>query len=285
MAAAGAGLTSVVLCPVVSRNRSSRIFSITAEVAGLRRLFVNVFFVGPPGGPWVLIDAGTPGSAAAIQRAAQERFGNAAPEAILLTHGHFDHAGSVRELAAYWGAPVYAHRAEFPFLTGCEKYPWPDAASGGGWMALLSPLFPRAPFDLRGHLQPLPATNIVPILQGWRWIHTPGHTPGHVAFFRDEDRVLIAGDAISLTKAESAEAVITQRVELHGPPAYFTPDWDAARDSVMRLSELRPAVIAAGHGLPVAGDSATEELAELALRFDELARPHRGRTVRPAVSH
>ena len=44
-----------------------------------------------------------------------------------------------------------------------------------------------------------------------------------------------------------------QKLEMHGPPRYFTPDWDAAEQSVRRLSELNPATIVSGHGQPAAG--------------------------------
>jgi glyoxylase-like metal-dependent hydrolase (beta-lactamase superfamily II) len=91
---------------------------------------------------------------------------------------------------------------------------------------------------------------------------------------------LIVGDAFCTTKQESFFAVATQRPELHGPPAYFTTDWDAARDSVQRLAALHPAFIAPGHGQPVAGGDTTRSLDELADRFDEVARPEHGRYVR-----
>jgi hypothetical protein len=55
-------------------------------------------------------------------------------------------------------------------------------------------------------------------------------------------------------------AVMTQRPELNGPPACYTSDWDAARDSVRRLAALRPAVMACGHGLPMAGREAADDL-------------------------
>jgi len=110
-------------------------------------------------------------------------------------------------------------------------------------------------------------------------VHTPGHTAGHVSLFRDVDRTLIVGDAFCTTKQESFFAVATQRPELHGPPAYFTTDWDAARDSVRRLAALHSAFIALGHGQPMAGAGTMQPLAELADRFDEVARPEHGHYV------
>jgi glyoxylase-like metal-dependent hydrolase (beta-lactamase superfamily II) len=125
----------------------------------------------------------------------------------------------------------------------------------------------------------LPADGTVPTLPGWRWIHTPGHTAGHVSLFRESDRTLVVGDAFCTTKQESFLAVATQRPELHGPPSYFTTDWDAARDSVQRLAALHPSYIAPGHGQPMAGDTTLEALRDLAARFDEVARPEHGRYV------
>jgi glyoxylase-like metal-dependent hydrolase (beta-lactamase superfamily II) len=134
-------------------------------------------------------------------------------------------------------------------------------------------------------VQPLPADGRVPGLPEWRWIHTPGHTAGHVSFFRDQGRVLIAGDAFVTTKQESFWSVATQKPEFHGPPAYFTSDWDAAKLSVQRLAELQPLVDATGHGPPISGVEASAGLRALAENFDIVARPRRGRYVhQPAVA-
>ena len=73
---------------------------------------------------------------------------------------------------------------------------------------------------------------------GWRWIHTPGHAPGHVSFFRDADRVLIAGDAFVTTKQESLLAALLKPQVVHGPPAYFNTDWSEAEASVRRLGTI-----------------------------------------------
>jgi glyoxylase-like metal-dependent hydrolase (beta-lactamase superfamily II) len=271
-----------------SRSRP-RPRTIAPDLAYLRSGIVNLYLYGQPGtasGSWVLIDAGLPGSASKIIRAAEEWIGPwARPAAIVLTHGHFDHVGAVRTLANRWDVPVYAHRLELPYLTGRSSYPPPDPRVGGGAMAALSPLYPRGPIDLGNRIRELPEDGTVPGMPGWRWIHTPGHTPGHVSLFRDEDRTLIAGDAIVTTKTESASAVLTQRPELHGPPAYYTSDWGAARRSVEALASLEPLRIASGHGPPLQGTRMLAGLHQLAQNFEQLAMPRQGRYLgRPAIA-
>jgi glyoxylase-like metal-dependent hydrolase (beta-lactamase superfamily II) len=264
--------------------------AVTPDLAYLKNVFVNLFFYGEPGHPsgsWVLIDAGLPGASSWILRAAEERFGpGARPASIVLTHGHFDHVGSLRALSERWNIPVFAHRLELPYLTGRSAYPPPDPTVGGGAMSALSRFYPRGPFDFTAWVRPLPDDGSVPNMPGWSWIHTPGHTPGHVALFRESDRTLIAGDAFVTTRQESAMAAITYKPEIHGPPAYFTPDWNAARRSVQRLAELRPRRVVTGHGLPLEGKEMEEGLQRLARDFDRIAVPRRGRYVnQPAVAN
>jgi glyoxylase-like metal-dependent hydrolase (beta-lactamase superfamily II) len=146
-------------------------------------------------------------------------------------------------------------------------------------MARMSALYPRRPIDLGDRVAILPDGGTIPGLPEWRWIHTPGHTAGHVSLFRDADRTLVVGDAFCTTAQESFFAVALQRAELHGPPAYFTTDWDAARDSVRRLAALDPAFVAPAHGQPMAGAATAAALREMAARFDEVARPESGRYV------
>jgi glyoxylase-like metal-dependent hydrolase (beta-lactamase superfamily II) len=250
---------------------------VASGVFGLRNVMVNVYAVAGSSGSWVLVDAGLYFSAKCIRGWTQEKFGTVKPSCIILTHGHFDHVGSVRDLAAEWDVPVYAHPLEMPYITGKSKYAPPEPAVGRGAMAYLSPLYPRGPINISERARPLPEDGSVPGLPGWRWIHTPGHTPGHVSFFRDGDRVLIAGDAFVTTRQESFLSVVMQRVELNGPPRYYTSDWEASKLSVQRLADLQSAVLATGHGLPLSGPDATQALDRLALDFDYWARPNRGR--------
>jgi glyoxylase-like metal-dependent hydrolase (beta-lactamase superfamily II) len=248
--------------------------AIAPGVEGLKIAFVNVFGVTHEDGSWTLIDAAVPFSASRIRNWAEEKFATG-PKAILLTHGHFDHVSAAKELAEGWDVPVYAHRLEFPYLTGKSEYPAPNAGAGGGLMSLLSPLLPRGPVDLGDRLRELPEERApLPGMPGWVLLETPGHTPGHVSFWRENDRTLLPGDAFCTTKPESFfEASVTQHPELHGPPAYFTSDWSEASRSVKRLSELDPLVVAPGHGKPLWGDGVAEALRTLARDFDRIAVP------------
>jgi glyoxylase-like metal-dependent hydrolase (beta-lactamase superfamily II) len=280
-----------VLQKIQSKTESRRAGpeAVITDLGYLRTAIVNLYLFGrrdAPSGSWVLIDAGMPGSAARIIRAAEEWTGSgSAPAAIILTHGHFDHVGALERLLEQWDVPVYAHRLELPYLTGRSSYPPPDPTVGGGAMAALARFYPRGPINLGERVRALPEDGTVPGMPEWRWIHTPGHTPGHVSLFRDADRTLIAGDAFVTTKQESATAVLTQRPELHGPPAYYTQDWASARRSVERLAALEPLQVATGHGPPLRGQEMLANLHELARNFDRLAVPARGRYVRqPAVA-
>jgi len=266
------------------------VLDVTPDVGCLQLSIVNVFFVGQPGGgdrSWVLVDAGLSISTGSIARAAAGRFGpSSRPAAIVLTHGHFDHVGALPELADHWNAPIYAHELEMPYLTGRSSYPPPDPAVGGGAMSFLSRFYPRGPIDLGNRVRVLPADGSVPGMPGWRWIHTPGHTAGHVSLFRDADRTLIAGDAFVTTRQESALAVLlNQRPEVHRPPAYYTPDWLTARRSVETLAWLRPEVAATGHGLPMYGATMRQQLDALLRDWDQVAVPPQGRYVQhPAIT-
>ncbi|HEU4326793.1 MAG TPA: MBL fold metallo-hydrolase [Roseiflexaceae bacterium] len=256
---------------------------IAHDLAYQRLAIVNCLFYGPPDAGdrgWVLIDAGIPASAPLIQNAAAALFGQGArPAAIVLTHGHFDHVGELGELSAHWQAPIYAHPDEHPFLNGQSAYPPPDPTVGGGLMSTLAPLYPRGPIDVSPLLHALPADGSVPHMPGWQWIATPGHSPGHISLWRPADRTLIAGDAVITTRQESAFAVARQSPELHGPPMYYTPDWDSARTSAQRLAALAPELLISGHGPAMQGPAMRTALETLARDFDQIAVPKQGRYV------
>jgi glyoxylase-like metal-dependent hydrolase (beta-lactamase superfamily II) len=247
------------------------------DVAYLRALLVNVAFIGRADAPdrrWLLVDTGVIGTKRTILSGIASRHGkDSRPAAIIQTHGHFDHVGALEDFSREWDVPVYAHPLEFPFLNGQQSYPPPDADANGGIMPKLSPLFPRSPVDVSERLRELPSDGSVPHADGWRWLHTPGHTPGHVSLWRESDRTLIAGDAVITTGQESAYEVAVQKFEMHGPPRYFTPDWASAGASVRKIAALRPELLVTGHGRAAAGHEMLSALDFLAEHFEEIAPP------------
>ena len=247
-------------------------------------LFVNAYLVdvspNDPSHGWFLVDTGLPSlGGKEVQRAAAHRYGDRPPHAIVLTHGHFDHAGSARMLSSAWRATVYAHSLELPYLTGRSDYPPADPTVGGAF-AMMSRTFPCRGTDLGARVQFLPDHGSIPELPGWRAIHTPGHTAGHISLWRDADKTLLAGDALATMNQESWTRSVTMPLELRPPPAALTTDWHAARQSVHRLCMLRPHTIVAGHGLPMVGSEVADAFEVFAANFSP---PRRGRYVRQPV--
>lgn len=241
---------------------------------------VNVVFIGLPNGEWVLVDAGMPKSGKEIIDAAEELFGAKPPQAIMLTHGHFDHVGSIVDLILEWNVPVYAHPMEIPFLNGSQAYPEPDTSVEGGMLAKISSFYPNQPVDIHEALQALPPDGTVPFLTGWQWVHVPGHSPGQVALFRESDRLLISADAIVTVKQDSMYRVLVQKKEVCGPPVYLTTDWDRAYESVRRLVALKPLILVPGHGTAMEGAELHEGLQRLVSQWQEVAVPDHGKWVK-----
>ncbi|MBX0290351.1 MBL fold metallo-hydrolase [Hymenobacter sp. HSC-4F20] len=252
--------------------------------AGVHQLsiqrFVNVYFVETGhAGAWILVDTGLPGSEKAIIEAADKIFyPGTHPEAILLTHGHMDHSGSAQALAEHWKVPVLAHSLEIPFLTAKAVYPPADpTVAGGGSLAFVARFFPPQSFQLSDYVQRLPENDTEPpFLPDWQILHVPGHAPGQIALFRENDRTLIGADAFATANHESVPELLLQLPKISVAGAPFNYNWQQVRESVQKLAALRPAAIGCGHGPVIKGPEAAAGLQKLA---DEFPMPAQGRYV------
>ncbi|MFC2032682.1 MBL fold metallo-hydrolase [Chloroflexota bacterium] len=241
----------------------------------------NVYFVRC-GSAWVLIDTASANCGQLIRKTAESLFGaNTRPASILLTHDHPDHAGSALELARMWDCPVYVHPDELPIaahgnLSTFAKYANPLDR----WVVLpLLRIMPRKRVEamlseasLKDVASAFDPGAAVLGLPDWECIPTPGHTPGHIAFFRRSDRVLIMGDAIVTVDLNSFWGFLLWGLRLNkqrvsGPPWYSTWNWQAAKESVVTLAELEPRVLASGHGVPMTDDGTARELRAFADHF------------------
>jgi glyoxylase-like metal-dependent hydrolase (beta-lactamase superfamily II) len=252
---------------------------VTPDILLLQFTIVNACIVGESR-EWVLVDTGLENSYEYILKSIDKRFGESSrPKAIILTHGHFDHVGSVIKLAEQWNVPVYSHELELPYITGKKDYPEGDPSVDEGFVAKMSSSFPHKSINLGYRAVALPSDGSIPGMPGWKWVHTPGHTEGHISLLRESDKTLIVGDAFTTTKQESFTSVLTQREQVKGPPAYLTTDWGAAKKSVQNIKELSPRLAIPSHGLPMKDDELSNHLDMLTHDFNEIAVPDHGRFV------
>ena len=217
----------------------------------LRLQWSNVYVLGAEN--FIVIDAGIARDKVSLAHILSREFPRQKCAQIWLTHAHPDHAGCAAFLARRFQTTIAAHQNERPFLERGQLY-GADNRLQKLIFAVGALMWPVRPSHIHHALQD---GEILESSAGaWRVIHTPGHTSGHVAFFRASDRVLIAGDAV-LTILPW-----TRRVGLTLPLRIFTRDIKESRASLRKLAALEPRVLLCGHGEPML--DAARQLRDLA---------------------
>lgn len=196
----------------------------------------------------VLVDTGLPGTAAMVARLlARHGLGWDALTAVILTHGHIDHAGAAAEIARLTKAPVYAHADELPYLAGSPPLIRPTGPFG--LMFKRTGLIER-PFEAVTVDNPIPGSEET-VLAPWpgepplRLLPTPGHTPGSLSVILEGGRVL-AGDLL-------ASGILLGGIAFRGhtkqPP--FEEDTRQVLRSLAALLDRGAREFYLGHGGPV----------------------------------
>jgi hydroxyacylglutathione hydrolase len=199
---------------------------------------INVYLMGD-----VLVDAAT-------RRAGRRILGQLKGRPVTahaLTHAHPDHQGASREVCTALGIPFWvgerdADAAEDPRLIK-ERQPhtWLNNVTSRFWTG------PGHPVDRQ-----LREGDTV---AGFTVLDVPGHSAGHVAFWRESDGVLVLGDVLNNMN------IVTGRRGLYEPKSVFTPDPERNRESIRRVAALGPELVCFGHGPPLRDPAALAEFA------------------------
>jgi hydroxyacylglutathione hydrolase len=189
---------------------------------------INVYVVGD-----VLIDAATRQAERRILRQIEGR----TLSAHALTHAHPDHQGSSHAICERLNIPLWCGQGDVPAMEtpGAIKNP-----KAPGWLNALQERMWTGP--------PHPVSRVLhegDEVAGFTVLETPGHSAGHVSYWRESDRVLIVGDVLGNMN------FITGIPGLNTPPDVFTPDVARNHESARRLAALEPALACFGHGAPL----------------------------------
>ena len=178
----------------------------------------------------VLIDAGTELARRRIEPQLADREGRA----HALTHAHPDHYGSSHAVCEALDIPLWCGERDAHVVQGAR----PEPAAGRVPKLLAKMPLPK-PHAVARRLTEGDEVGDVTVLD------TPGHSPGHVSYWRESDRTLICGDVFFNM------SIVTLRPGLREPPRFLTHDPELNRASARRLGELRPALVLFGHGPPL----------------------------------
>jgi hydroxyacylglutathione hydrolase len=195
------------------------------QLRGVPPNAINVYLVED-----VLIDAGSRHAGGRILRQLKGH----TVTAHALTHAHPDHTGSSDEVCGKLGLEYWVGAKDVPYAE--EPTRLAEIQSG----------HPFTKFGMRFFLGP--GRNVDRVLHegdavaGFSVLDVPGHSPGHVAFWREHDGVLILGDVINNMN------IVTGMPGLHEPPHFVAADPEENRRSARRLAALEPKLMLFGHG-------------------------------------
>jgi hydroxyacylglutathione hydrolase len=195
---------------------------------------INVYLMGD-----VLVDAAGRSARRRILRQLEGRD----VSAHALTHVHSDHQGASHAVCTALDIPLWCGEADADTME--NGIPKPDKAMAQvSWRLFSGPPHPVARRLREGDS-----------VAGFTVLDTPGHSPGHVAYWRAADRTLVLGDVLFGINP------LTGRPQLREPPAAFTPDPQLNREAIRRLAALEPALVCFGHGPPLRNPKKLAEFA------------------------
>lgn len=209
----------------------------------------NSYLVFDKDGSLILIDTGMAKDGKKIAEYITSKLGRRLSDVrtIVLTHCHMDHSRGAASLKASTGAKLAIHEADADFVSGKAPYPSPRGFIGF-FFTLLSPFFRMSPVepDLR-----LKENDIVG--ESLMVVHTPGHTPGSIALYDKNRKVVLVGDTLRYHSGK-----------IEGPPRRFTPDMNQARQSIQKISQLSFETMLSGHGQPLVSPKACDMVKDAA---------------------
>jgi glyoxylase-like metal-dependent hydrolase (beta-lactamase superfamily II) len=173
----------------------------------------NVMLIKDKGSDWALLDTGLPGQAPVVEAyLKKEKIAPASIKKILITHLHLDHTGNLRHMIELTKAKTFSHWVEAAYIAQQPPYIGPG-----------SPPKEAVTID-----EPLKDGDSIDVAGGLRIFHTPGHTPGHAAYYHAERKILFSGDLFFPGGAD----------ELSLTPKEYTQDVPTAMISARRMAQL-----------------------------------------------